>query len=407
MSASLRERLGMMTGTDLLPPPRPSPPANGSRMTDQLRRAGWTQLAPDVHGRDCEIPVPEDLTGPVAGRLLPAECRLKDCLFWDTETTGLAGAGTVIFLMGCAWVEGPRLRIRQVFLADFPGEQRFLEHLRELFSRFQVFVSYNGKAFDSTILKTRLVMSGMTMALGYQLDLLYLARRFWRRLLANCRLTTIEQEVLGERRVDDVPGWMVPDIYFDSLRRGALGRLPAVFRHNELDVIALARLLGVVSDILAGNAQRTPAAGVDRAAVGWFLLQQGDRRGARMLRLAYQAGDQYAGHLLGGHLKRAGEWRDAVIVWQDLVRTHDSLDAAVELSKYYEHRARDLEAALTWIVPFVARDVAGEDLLHREARIRNKLRRSNADQEPGGLRQVPGQGPAGPEAAPQAAVPGR
>ena len=377
MSTSLRERLGMMTGTDLLPPP--PVPAKGSTMADQLRRAGWSELAPHVYGRDCAIPVPDDLTGPVAGRLLPAQCGLEDCVFWDTETTGLAGAGTVIFLVGCAWVEGARLRLRQVFLADFPGEQRFLEHLRELFSRFQVFVSYNGKAFDSTILKTRLVMSGMTMALGYQLDLLYLARRFWRRLLANCRLTTVEEEVLGVRRGDDVPGWMVPDIYFDSLRRGVLGRLPAVFRHNELDVVALARLLGVVSDILAGNERRMPAAGVDRAAVGWFLLQQGDRRGARMLRQAYQDGDQYAGHLLGGHLKRAGEWRDAVIVWQDLVRTHDSLDAAVELSKYYEHRTRDLGAALTWIVPFLTRDVAGDDLLHREARIRAKLRRAAAD----------------------------
>ncbi len=377
MSASLRERLGMMTGAHLLPPPLSSPPAQGSTIADQLRAAGWREIAPCVYGRDCEIPVPEELADcRVAGELLPAECRLEDCLFWDTETTGLAGAGTVIFLVGCAWVEGSRLRLRQVFLADFPGEQRFLEHLRELFSRFRVFVSYNGRAFDSTILKTRLVMSGMTMALGYQLDLLYLARRFWRRLLANCRLTTIEQEVLDVQRGDDIPGWMVPEIYFDSLRRGILGQLPAVFRHNEMDVIALARLLAVVSDILAGNQQRVPSAGVDRGAVGWFLLQQGDRRGARMLRMAYQAGDEHAGILLGGHLKRTGEWRDAVFVWRDLVHTHDSRDAAVELSKYYEHRVRDLEAALTWIAPFVARGAASEDLLHREARIRGKLRRS-------------------------------
>ena len=92
--------------------------------------------------------------------------------------------------------------------------------------------------------------------------------------------------------------------------------------------------------------------------------------------MAYQAGDEHAGILLGGHLKRTGEWRDAVFVWRDLVHTHDSRDAAVELSKYYEHRVRDLEAALTWIAPFVARGAASEDLLHREARIRGKLRRS-------------------------------
>ena len=257
------------------------------------------------------------------------------------------------------------------------------------------------------------------MALGYQLDLLYLARRFWRRLLDNCRLTTIEQEVLGVRRGDDVPGWMAPEIYFDSLRRGVLGQLPAVFRHNEADVLALVRLLAVVNGVLAGDADREPPVGVDRGAVGSFLLQQGDRRGARVLRQAYRAGDEHAGHLLGQHLKRTGNWRSAVPLWRDLARGHGSLRAAVELSKYYEHRARDLEAALGAIAPFLppiggtpvagtadagttrasplgarTADAAGggagvagatggpaddgSHLLHREARIRAKLRRAAA-----------------------------
>jgi len=350
VSASIRERLGMITGAELAaaaPPP-------ATRVPEQLHAAGWREIAPYVHVRDGEADVPARVAGAdAASQLLPVECRVGDCLFWDTETTGLAGAGTVIFLVGCAWVDGPRVRVRQVFLADFPGEQQFLEHLRDLFSRFQVFVSYNGKAFDSTILKTRLVMSGVTMALGYQLDLLYLARRFWRRLLDNCRLTTIEQEVLGVQRGDDIPGWMAPEIYFDSLRRGVLGQLPAVFEHNEADVLALVHLLAVVNGVLAGDANREPALGVDRGAVGSFLLQQGDRRGARMLRQAYRGGDQGAGHLLGLHLKRASDWRSAVSLWQDMVRVHGSLHAAVELSKYYEHRTRDLPAALASIAPFL------------------------------------------------------
>ncbi len=397
MSASVRERLGMVTGSELA---EPHPPAGASRVPEQLLAAGWREIAPCVYGRDGEAPVPPRVAGgDAASRLLPDECRIGDCLFWDTETTGLAGAGTVIFLVGCGWVEGPRVRFHQVFLADFPGEQRFLEHLRDLFSRFGVFVSYNGKAFDSTILRTRLVMSGVTMALGYQLDLLYLARRFWRRLLDNCRLTTIEQEVLDVRRGDDIPGWMAPEIYFDSLRRGVLGELPAVFRHNESDVLALVRLLAVVNGVVAGGADQEPLVGVDRGAVGSFLLQQGDRRGAHMLRQAYRGGDEDAGNLLGLHLKRASDWRSAVSLWQDMVRVHGSLRAAVELSKYYEHRARDLPAALASIAPFLppgggtpargagapgggtpARDALGElsGLVHREARIRAKLRRAAA-----------------------------
>lgn len=384
----------MMTGSELA---SPHSPASASRVPAQLLAAGWREIAPYVFGRDGEAPVPPRAdVGDAAFRLLPADCRIGDCLFWDTETTGLAGAGTVIFLVGCGWVDGPRVRFHQVFLADFPGEQRFLEHLRDLFSRFQVFVSYNGRAFDSTILRTRLVMSGVTMALGYQLDLLYLARRFWRRRLDDCRLTTIEQEVLGVRRGDDTPGWMAPEIYFDSLRRGVLGELPGVFRHNESDVLTLLALLAVVNGVLTGDADGEPPVGVDRAAVGSFLLQRGDRRGARMLRQAYRGGDEDAGHLLGLHLKRASDWRAAVVLWQDLVRVHGSLRAAVELSKYYEHRARDLQAALTAIAPFLPAHSAGGPargarpmgagvspvdgslLLHREARIRAKLRRAAA-----------------------------
>ena len=400
MSASVRERLGMMTGAELA---ASHAPAGESRVPEQLRSDGWREAAPCVFVRDGAAALPPRVAGAgAASQLLPAECRIGDCLFWDTETTGLAGAGTVIFLVGCGWVEGPRVRFHQVFLADFPGEQRFLEHLRDLFSRFQVFVSYNGKAFDSTILRTRLVMSGVTMALGYQLDLLYLARRFWRRLLDNCRLTTIEQEVLGVRRGDDIPGWMAPEIYFDSLRRGVLGELPAVFRHNEADVLALVRLLEVVNGVLAGGSDREPPVGVDRGAVGSFLLQQGDRRGVRMLRDAYRGGDEDAGHLLGLHLKRASDWRSAVALWQDMARVHGSLRAAVELSKYYEHRVRDLPAALTAIAPFLTSGggrlpagagppgtagtaaavfmppVDSDRLAHREARIRAKLRRAAA-----------------------------
>jgi hypothetical protein len=182
------------------------------------------------------------------------------------------------------------------------------------------------------------------------------------------------------QRGDDIPGWMAPEIYFDSLRRGVLGQLPAVFEHNESDVLALIRLLAVVNGVLAGGAHQEPPVGVDRGAVGSFLLQQGDRRGARMLQQAYRAGDEDAGHQLGLHLKRASDWRGAVALWQDMTQAHGSLRAAVELSKYYEHRARDLEAALAAIAPFLPEwdpaGGAGDHLLHREARIRAKLERA-------------------------------
>ena len=211
MSRSLGERLGVAAAAGGLEaaPPLPAAPVRVARLDGQLERSGWRAVAPFVYCRDSDVPSPTGLAAAgLQGHLLPEACELRQCLFWDTETTGLAGAGTVIFLVGLGWLEGSRLRFRQVFLTDFPGERAFLEHIRAIISRDEVFVSYNGKAFDSTILKTRLVLSGMTMAFGYQLDLLYLARRFWRRITGNCRLATIERQVLGLERTGDVPGWM-------------------------------------------------------------------------------------------------------------------------------------------------------------------------------------------------------
>ena len=398
MSRSPGARLGLVA-PHLSPAPVAGPAAGRSvrsRLPAELLDAGWREVRPWVYCRDHAVPRPAGLEAAgVHPHLLAdrAPVALEECLFWDTETTGLGGAGTVIFLVGLGWAEGDRFRLHQVFLADLPGERALLEYLRGIFARYRVFVSYNGRAFDAAVLRTRLVLSGVTMALGYQLDLLYLARRFWKRITGDCRLTTIEREVLGVERSGDVPGWMVPEIYFDSLRRGRLGQLPAVFRHNREDVASLARLLGVIERILRPGPD---AAGrVDRAAVGVFLLQRGDERGGGLLRQAYDAGDAEAGRWLSLYLKRRGDWAGAVRLWEDLRATHGSLFAAVELSKFYEHRARNLEAALGCIRPFLVleRRVLGTgtgELARREARIRVKLARGPqpvTDASPAAVRQ--------------------
>ena len=357
-------------------PPLPAAPVTASRLAGQLEHGGWRAVAPYVYCRDSDVPSPPGFAADcLYDHLLPDACELQQCLFWDTETTGLAGAGTVIFLVGLGWLEGSRLRFHQVFLTDFPGERAFLEYIRAIISRYEVFVSYNGKAFDSTILKTRLVLSGMTMAFGHQLDLLYLARRFWRRITGNCRLATIERQVLGLERAGDVPGWMVPEIYFDSLRRGVLGELPVVFRHNEADVVTLTRLLAVVGEILRCGPEEDRPVPVDLTAVGAFLLQRGDAAGGALLRRAYADGDAEAGRLLSLQLKRDGAWSDAMDLWEDLRLVHGSCFAAVELSKFHEHRARDPAAALDCIAPFRG-DPTDPDLEHREARLRAKLERA-------------------------------
>src|SRR5256886_17166170 len=44
------------------------------------------------------------------------------------------------------------------------------------------------------------------------------ARRVFTARCADCRLTTLEREVIGLEREDDVPGAQIPALYFDFLR---------------------------------------------------------------------------------------------------------------------------------------------------------------------------------------------
>ena len=69
--------------------------------------------------------------------------------------------------------------------------------------------------------------------------------------MPDCRLSTLEQRVLGHWREGDVPGSVIPSLYFDFLRRRHAGPLAGVFRHNRDDVLSLIALLGWLAHALA------------------------------------------------------------------------------------------------------------------------------------------------------------
>jgi uncharacterized protein YprB with RNaseH-like and TPR domain len=51
----------------------------------------------------------------------------RGALFFDTETTGLAGGtGTVAFLIGLGWFEGDGFVTRQLFARDYAEERATL-----------------------------------------------------------------------------------------------------------------------------------------------------------------------------------------------------------------------------------------------------------------------------------------
>lgn len=213
-----------------------------------------------------------------------------DLLFFDLETTGLSGgAGTLAFLAAfgkltplakndvsktsapVACSQNYALHITQYLLLDYPGECDFLDALLAEFSGKQLVVSYNGKSFDSQILKNRCLIKRMQPPEFFHADLLHPARRLWKRLLENCSQGTIEEKVLGLDRSGDVSGALAPEIWFDFLHSGRMEGLLGICDHNRRDIHGLACMFAAMSRI-AGNplaALKTFAFDVELLALHW------------------------------------------------------------------------------------------------------------------------------------------
>ncbi len=303
-----------------------------------------------------------------------------DLLFYDTETTGLSGgAGTVIFLFGAAWCEGPDLAVEQLFLSDFPGEPEFLLAVKELLGRHKAFVSFNGMTFDRHVLAARFRMNRIPWEPGPQVDLLHHARRLWRTILGGCSLKALESHVLGVTRALDVAGEDIPLVWLEFARTGRPGSLPIVFDHNVMDIVSTARLYGVIGGLLDGERSSAFPA-FDERALGTWLIRRGDESGTSVLEEAYRRGDAQAGIALALHHKRRREWALAAAIWEEVLQGSRSLVAAIELAKHHEHRTRSYDAALalvqtavSWNLPLDSR--ARQEIRKRRERLERKARR--------------------------------
>ena len=58
------------------------------------------------------------------------------------------------------------------------------------------------------------------------------ARRLWKLRFDSCRLVDLENQILGFERTGDIPGAMIPYVYFEYLRTKWIERLVPVFHHN-------------------------------------------------------------------------------------------------------------------------------------------------------------------------------
>jgi len=244
--------------------------------------------------------------------------------------------------------------------------------------------------FDVPLLETRLILNRIEPRLGTMpnLDLLFPSRRIWRPRLDDCRLATLEHEVLGVRRASkDVPGHIIPGLFFDFLRTGDPEPLHRVFYHNEQDVLSLAALLWVLHNHYHDPVASAGEHGLDLYSLGrYFARRKKLRQAADCFEAAAQRNLPEGNHVvaclaLSMVYKRAGKWDKAVTLWRDVAAARIFyLLPHVELAKYYEHRAHEINTAhhyatraLERIAPHRQHQIA--ELKHRLARLeRNRGR---------------------------------
>lgn len=342
-------------------------------------------------------PLPEGLRAPDAAALRRIGLEgdwpgIGQLLFLDCETTGLAGgAGTLAFMVGAAHISGGQLVFRQFTLGDYGDEPFMLAKLSQLMKEHRLLITYNGKAFDMPLLRSRFVMARMRELWHEpaQLDLLLPARRLWKRRLGRVTLSALEEKVLGEPRTDDLPGSEAPHRFFEYLKTGDGALLEPVARHNRQDVLSMPPLL--LKLLEAYGRPQAQGAAEDLYSLGRTMERFGEREEAircyhlaalprpmvSLAALRQRRTGREALFALGLLYKRLGRYRQACAAFQRLAEGGGmGIRPLLELAKHWEHREKDYARALDWCDQGLGLCETPKEraaLLHRRERLLRKL----------------------------------
>ncbi len=277
-------------------------------------------------------------------------------VFFDTETTGLKGAGTHIFLLGFLEADDEGFTLTQYVLAD-PSNEAAMLFESNMWKRNVTVVSYNGKSFDWPQLHVRWTLNQQHLPKlkeQRQVDLLHSSKRLWKDDLSRMKLTQVEQDKLGFYRKGDIPGHLAPIIYFDAVKSGNAETLMKVLVHNEWDLLSLITLY-IHSTNLLHDSITTESATTYTNIGKWFGDLKQRQTSADILTAVTTHFDSeetgFAHFYLAYELKREGEYTLAIEAFQSALPTipdKKQLQAYEQLAMLYEHQIKDYAQAYAY-----------------------------------------------------------
>lgn len=345
---------------------RPPDPVPGTTVATSAGPAFCIEQHFPLHYRRGLLPLTAATRVPAAswdrwlGRPTDGAFAPESAVFVDVETTGLErGTGTYAFLIGVGRFVDGGFRVRQFFMRDYDEEPAVLEAVLQELEGARGLFTFNGLSFDWPLLQARATINRLSLPEPVQLDLLYPARRLWRPVTGDCRLSRLERDILGVTRRDDVPGYLIPQLYFRYLETGDTGPLPGIIEHNRQDILTTAALAVYVGSVAAEPLRAAPLGrplpGSDLYAVGRLFTERREwAEAAACLEEAMRRGlpevlRRDCRRLLAACYRQLGRDEDAAAQWRMLAEGGGlTVEPYVELAKYYEHRAKDLAAARQW-----------------------------------------------------------
>jgi len=205
--------------------------------------------------------------------------------------------------------------------------------------------------------------------------------------LESVKLAFVEKEVLQINRINDVPGFLAPMIYFDYVQSKQPQGIFEIIKHNEHDILSLITLYIHMSKQLLNSLEATTK---ERFEVARWYEALGDRRTA-VKGYEFVAGTKDGEHLrakmaLALQYKRERDWEKAMEFWKELIQQGTGtvkMEAAIELAKVYEHQVKSLEEAMHYASIaeetrknlLTRHDVHERELKKRLERLKKKLQK--------------------------------
>ncbi len=182
---------------------------------------------------------------------LKTSIKNKNYCFLDIETTGLSRKKNSIILIGLLFYKKNKIITKQFFANSLEDEYSILNSFKTTISKFDMYITYNGDAFDIPFLNYRLNYYGVELSLkkDNNLDLLKIVRKNKNILkLKNCKLKTVEKK-LGINRKDTINGRESIKMYFQYLKNNDNKIKKIILTHNYEDIYHLSKIIEIYDRI--------------------------------------------------------------------------------------------------------------------------------------------------------------